>query len=112
MTEAGTAFEWLAALAPLERLPGKRRKTVGADKGYDVSTFVAPCQQLNITAHVASRCKGTTLDGRTRRHAGYAISQRIRKRIEEAIGWGKLIGTLRQAKVRGTAKSMICYIGI
>ncbi len=90
VTEAGTAFEWLAALALLERLPGKRRKMMGADKGYDVSTFVAPCQQLNITAHAASRCKGTTLDGRTRRHAGYAISRRIRKRIEEAIGWGKL----------------------
>ena len=83
---------------------GRRRKTVGVDKGYDVDNFVTPCRALNITAHVASRQKGTRVDGRTLRHAGYALSQCIRKRIEEPFGWGKLIGTLRQAKVRGRDK--------
>ncbi len=31
------------------------------------------------------------IDGRTTRHRGYAISQRIRKRIEKAFGWIKAI---------------------
>ena len=35
---------------------------------------------------------------------GYAISQQKRKLIEQAFGWAKLIGPIRQVMVRGLAK--------
>ena len=57
-----------------------------------------------MTPHVASndtRIGGSAIDGRTTRHAGYAISQTIRKRIEEHFGWGKTIGRIRQTLHRG-----------
>jgi len=58
------------------------------------------------TPHVAQhdRNRRSAIDGRTTRHAGYAVSQQIRKRIEEAFGWGKVIGPLRKVKLRGIAK--------
>jgi len=99
----GTA-ERETALTLLESLPGKRRKTVGADKGYDVQSFVDGCRELNITAHVAAKDKGSAIDQRTQRHAGYEVSQRKRKRVEEPFGWNKLIGHLRQVKQRGIEK--------
>ncbi len=30
--------------------------------------------------------------GRTTRHAGHTVSQRIRKRVEEPFGWMKTVG--------------------
>lgn len=48
-----------------------------------------------------TRIGGSTLDGRTTRHPGYAISQTMRKRIEEHFGWGKTIGRIRQTLYRG-----------
>jgi hypothetical protein len=44
---------------------------------------------------------GPVVDGRTTRHAGYAISQRIRKRIEEAFGWIKTVARQARTKFRG-----------
>ena len=87
-----------------EGLAGSRRKTVGGDKGYDVESFVADCREARITAHVAAKKKGSAIDQRTQRHAGYAVSQKIRKRIEEVFGWNKSIGLLRQVKQRGLAR--------
>lgn len=87
-----------------ERLPGSQRITLGADKGYDTRDFVASCRALKITPHVArnqTRAGGSALDARTARHPGYAISQRIRKRVEEAFGWMKTIGGLRKTRYRG-----------
>ena len=87
-----------------ERLPGRRRVTLGADKGYDTREFVAFCRALNVTPHVARnrlRPGGSALDARTVRHPGYAISQWVRKRIEEAFGWMKTIGGLRKTRYRG-----------
>ena len=57
-----------------------------------------------VTPHVAAKVKGSAIDGRTTRHAGYAVSQRIRKRIEEAFGWGKTVGTAAKTMLRGTAR--------
>ena len=57
-----------------------------------------------MTPHVAShttRWGGSAIDGRTTRHPGYAISQTVRKRIEEHFGWGKTIGHIRQTMYRG-----------
>ena len=45
--------------------------------------------------------KPEAIDGRTTRHPGYAISQRIRKRIEEGFGWMKTIAGLKKTKYRG-----------
>ena len=62
---------------------------------------------MNITPHVAQNNKrngGSAIDGRTSRHAGYELSQRNRKRVEEPFGWGKSIGLIRQMKVRGLSK--------
>jgi hypothetical protein len=87
-----------------ERLAGSRRITLGGDKGYDTRDFVATCRALNITPHVAqndARPGGSALDARTTHHPGYAVSQWIRKRIEEAFGWMKTIGGLRKTRYRG-----------
>ena len=102
----GTA-ERDAALVMLEQLPGGYRVTVGADKGYDTRGFVAECRQLNVTPHVAmntGRRGGSAIDQRTARHAGYEISQKKRKRIEECFGWMKDIALMRKMKHRGLEK--------
>ncbi len=87
-----------AAIAMVdERLPGSRRVTLGGDKGYDTSDFVAGCRALTVTPHVArnqARRGGSALETRTVRHPGYAVSQWIRKRVEEAFGWMKTVGGL------------------
>jgi transposase len=99
--------ERAAALAMLDKVPGASRKTVGADKAYDTADFVEACRRRNVTPHVAAnetRRGGSAIDRRTMRHAGYAISQVIRKRIEEHFGWGKVIGPIRQTMYRGIRK--------
>lgn len=104
VTQADGYGERAAALAMLDMLPGKHRKTVAADKGYDTRDFIAACRQRKITPHVAShttRRGGTAVDARTTRHAGYTVSQRIRKRVEEHFGWSKTVGHIRQTVYRG-----------
>lgn len=97
--------ERAAALAMLETVPGKHPKTVTADKAYDTRDFVQGCRQRGVTPHVAShvtrRWGGSAIDARTARHVGYALSQTIRKRIEEHFGWGKTVGHIRQTLYRG-----------
>lgn len=96
--------ERAAALAMLDAVGGRQAKSLGADKAYDTQDFVAACRERNVTPHVASndtRRGGSAIDGRTMRHAGYAISQTIRKRIEEHFGWGKTVGRIRQTLYRG-----------
>ena len=91
-----------AALDMIDRYScGERRITLGADKGYDTSDFIADLRTLNVMPHVAAKVKASALDGRTTRHAGYKASQRKRKRIEEAFGWGKTIGTVAKTMLRG-----------
>jgi transposase len=102
----GTA-ERDAALVMLERLPGDQRVTVGADKAYDTKDFVAECRNIKVTPHVAQNVKrsgGSAIDQRTTRHAGYAISQKKRKRIEESFGWLKTIALMRKVRHRGIHK--------
>ena len=86
--ERDTATEMLG------RLPKrKRRRTVGADKGYDTAGFVAEVRDLGFTPHVAphNNKRRSAIDGRTTRHPGHRVSQRIRPRIEEPFGWIKTI---------------------
>ena len=104
VTHADGFGERAAALAMLDTVPGAHRKTVAADKGYDTRDFIAGCRERRTTPHVAShatRRGGSAIDRRTTRHAGYAASQVVRKRIEEHFGWGKTIGRIRQTVYRG-----------
>ena len=98
----GTA-ERDAALVMMETIPGDQPVTVGADKGYDTKDFVAEARNLRVTPHVAQNNKGrkSAIDGRTTRHAGYAISQERRKRVEEIFGWMKTVGGMRKLRHRG-----------
>jgi transposase len=105
VTPADGYGERYAALAMVAALPGGR-VTLGADKAYDDSFFVAELRHMGVTPHVAQNTKNrrSAIDGRTTRHPGYAISQRIRKRIEETFGWKKTIGLLRKLRHRGGLK--------
>lgn len=105
-SEANGTAERQAALAMIDRHdPGsERRITLGADKGYDTSDFVADLRRKCVTPHVAQKVKGSAIDGRTTRHAGYAVSQQKRKLVEEAFGWGKTIAGMAKVKVRGLAR--------
>ncbi len=82
----------------------KRGSTLGADKNYDVAEFVWAMRDKGVTPHVAQKKVGSAIDGRTTRHAGYAVSLRKRKLVEEIFGWVKTIGGLRKAKFIGLAK--------
>jgi transposase len=86
---------------------GRRRRTVGADKGYDTYGFVGDSRALGFTPHVTqntARRGGSAIDGRTTRHEGYAQSQHARPRIEPAFGWLKTVAWLRKVKLRGLPK--------
>jgi len=97
----GTA-EREAALLLLGALP--HGSTVGADKGYDVASFVAAVRTLGLTPHVAQKDKGSAIDSRTTRHPGYTVSQQKRKLIEQVFGWMKTVGGLRKLRHRGGAR--------
>ena len=86
--------------------PDARRLTLGADKAYDTRDFVADLRQLHVTPQVAQNDtnRRSAIDRRTTRHAGYAVSQQKRKRIEEPFGWGKTIGGLARPMFRGIRK--------
>ena len=105
LTPASGTAERDAALAMLGRQPGRHRATLGADKAYDAADFVASLRVMKVTPHVAQNTsRRSAIDGRTTRHAGYVVSQRVRKRIEEAFGWIKTTGGLRKTRHRGTAR--------
>lgn len=103
LTQATGTAERKAALKMLEQIPGSGAATVGADKGYDTRDFVAQARGLEVTPHVAQNTSGrkSAIDGRTTRHPGYAISQRIRKRVEEVFGWLKTVGLMRKTRHQG-----------
>ena len=106
ITQATGTAEREAALEMLDRLPGRRRGTVGADKSYDTAAFVTECREMNITPHLACRA-WTNLDRRTTRHPGYRLSQRVRKRVEEIFGWIKTVGGGRKLRYIGVARNQL-----
>lgn len=101
----GTA-EREAAIEMVAALPDTGRVTLGGDKHYDTQAFVAQLRELEVTPHVAQNDtnRRSAIDGRTTCHAGYAISQQKRKRIEEIFGWLKTVGGLRKLRHRGHAR--------
>ena len=104
VTHADGMGERAAALAMLDTVSGSQPKTLGADKAYDTADFVIDFRARNVTPHVTSniaRRGDSAIEARTTRHPGYALSQTIRERIEEHVGWGKTVGRIRQAVFRG-----------
>jgi transposase len=99
------------ALAMLdESLPNQEGVTLAADAGYDIADFVAACRERGITPHIAQTRdtrRRSAVDGRTTRHAGYAVSQRIRKRVEEIFGWAKTVACFRKTRFRGRARTQL-----
>ena len=97
----------------LDRSKRNGRITIGADKAYDAAAFVEDLRERKVTPHIAINgavskhgvVRKTAIDGRTTRHAGYGISQTLRKRIEEVFGWIKAQAGFTQVKVRGLAKA-------
>jgi hypothetical protein len=109
VTHATGTAEREVVLAWLDERPPRRLITLGCDKAYEVFDFVQALKERNITPHIAINgaigrhgiARKTAVDRRTTRHPGYAISQCIRKRIEEIFGWVKSTGGLDQLKVEG-----------
>jgi len=99
VTSAGNRAEREAAQILIEAVP--RGRTVGADKGYDVRSFVEAVRAHGLTPHVAHKRQYSAIDGRTTRHAGYDVSQRKRKLVEQVFGWLKTVGLLRKLHHRG-----------
>jgi transposase len=113
LTQATGYAERDTALEMLRRLPAtKRRRTVAGDKAYDTRGFVADLRELKITPHLAPNTtrQRSTIDGRTTRHEGHAISQRIRKRIEEPFGWIKTIAGGRKLRYVGRQRNRAWFL--
>jgi hypothetical protein len=107
LTRVSGHAERLAALDMIQSFADRPSAiTLSADKGYDAADFVEELRTMNVRPHVAQNTKGrrSAIDQRTTRHPGYAASQRIRKRIEEAFGWMKSVAGMRRTKLRGRPK--------
>lgn len=107
LTRISGHAERLAALDMIAPLAERSRAiTLGGDRGYDAADFVEELRALNVRPHVAQNTsrRRSAIDGRTTRHPGYAMSQRIRKRIEEAFGWIKTVAGMRRTRLRGLDK--------
>jgi len=106
VTQADGTAERKAAKKMVKRQKGKQAKriTLAADKGFDTSDFVQDMRELNVTPHVASKKKGTAVDGRTTRHDSYKQSMKDRKKIEEFFGWAKVIAGFRKLRHVGLEK--------
>lgn len=93
--ERDAAVEMLTTLKP-----SARRRTLGADKGYDMLAYVEGVRACGVTPHVAqnlhARKTRSAIEDRTTDHPGYGISQQKRKLVEESFGWGKVVGGLRK----------------
>ena len=113
LTYADGYAERDAAIEMLDRLPKrKRRRTVAADKAYDTSDFIANTRQRGFTPHVAQNTtnRASAIDGRTTRHPGHIVSQRIRKRIEEPFGWIKTIAGGRKLRYIGRQRNRAWFL--
>lgn len=104
MTQADGHAKWVVALFMIEfHAERPRAITLGADKGYDAEDFVKELRSMQVTPRVARNISGrrSVIDGRTALHPGYAVSLRIRMRIEEAFGWIKTVAGRRKSRIRG-----------
>jgi hypothetical protein len=106
VTPPGGTMERELAIEMISRVAANGRLTLGADKGFDTRGFVDVLREMTVTPHVTHHTthRASAIDGRTTRHPGYALSQRVRMRIEEIFGWLKTIALLRKTRHRGTAR--------
>jgi transposase len=107
LTQATGTAERQAAVAMMAAQAPQGGVTLGGDKNYDTQGCVAELRAAGVTPHVAqntARRGGSAIDGRTTRHPGYDLSQRLRKRVEEIFGWLKTVGGMRKTRFRGTAR--------
>jgi hypothetical protein len=113
LTQADGYAERDTATQMLRRWPRRRRRrTVAADKAYDTAGFVNDCRDLGVTPHVAQNTtnRRSAIDGRTTRHCGHQISQRIRARIEEPFGWIKTFGGGRKLRYVGRERNRSWFL--
>lgn len=106
--ERATALDMLA-----DHVVQRRRVTVAGDAGYDTAGFVHDCRALNVTPHVAQTRdprRRSAIDDRTTRHAGYLVSQRKRKRVEEIFGWMKTVGGFRRTRFKGLRRTQLAGV--
>jgi transposase len=104
LTLADGHAERVAALHMIEpRADRPQAITLGADKAYDAEDFINELRSMRVTPHVAQNTSGrsSAIDKRTIRHGGYTVSQRLRKRVEEAFGWIKTVAGQEKTKFRG-----------
>jgi transposase len=103
--ERRTAIEML-----YDNVVKDRRVTVAGDAGYDTADFVAECRAINVTPHISQTSdprRRSAIDDRTTRHAGYLVSQRKRKLVEEVFGWMKTIGGFRRTRFKGQRRTQL-----
>jgi len=107
LTAATGTAEREAAVAMIGAQAPQGGVTLGGDKAYDTQDCVSDLRAQNVTPHVAQHLRrpgGSAIDGRTTRHPGYLISQRLRKRVEEIFGWMKTVALVRKTRFRGKAR--------
>jgi transposase len=110
LTRATGKAERQAAVHMLDRLPQRRkRRTLGADRGYDTHDFVHKVRQRNVTPHVAQNQsrRSSAIDGRTTSWGNYKVSQRKRKRVEEIFGWVKTVAGGRKLRYIGVKRNRL-----
>ena len=124
VTEASGQAEPAAAVSMIDQLRRRQRvtpKTTGSDKGYDSGPYYRELEKRGVTPHSAMRAGpvgGATcrkqihlplIQLRKRmaqrlRTRGYQLSQRCRKKIEEAFGWIKTVAGMCRTRLVGRWK--------
>ena len=82
-----------------------------------MAAFVGDLRERKITPHIAvqdhltkiGKRRSTKVDDRTTRQAGYNISQRCRKRIEEIFGWAKVQAGQAKTRFRGRRRVEVSF---
>ena len=105
LTEANGTAERDAALDMFMQIPGSRRLSVGADRGYDSRGFVTERWELNVTPHVARRKRLSAIDGRITCHEAYGASQKAGKGVESIFGEMKAVGGFRRSRYVGLERT-------
>jgi transposase len=101
----------LRMLRHVERRHGLVPRTVGMDAGYKAGEFLCAVEAHGSTPHAPipdDPIRGDSPEAHARRRArrrmkttGYRLSQRVRKRVEQIIGWGKTVAGLARTRFIG-----------
>jgi hypothetical protein len=109
VTHADGFGERAAALAMLDAMPANGPRRWARTRPMTRATSLRACRDRGVTPHVAvndTHQGGSAIDGRTTRHAGYGLSQVVRKRIEEHFGWGKTVGRFARRSTEASGASI------